>query len=107
MTDLEEQQVTAPVKQTVFSPHTPPTTGHATRSSTKNTALDSSPLEPQEPVDVALYERRAKKVSPFDGWARTKAGAAAGGKGKKREADLMDQSDGALGHKKAKGNEAV
>ena len=107
MTDLEEQQVTTPVKQTIFSPHTTPTTGHATRSSTKKAALDSSPLEPQEPVDVVPYERRAKKVSPFDGWARTKAGAAASGKGKKREADLTDQSDGALRHKKAKGNKVV
>ena len=107
MTDPEEQKVTTPVKQTTFSPHTPPTTGHVTRSSTKKAALDSSPLGPSDPVEVAPHERRGKKVSPFDGWARTKAGSAVGGKGNKREADFMERDEGALGHKKARGSKAA
>lgn len=48
-------------------------------------------------------------MSPFDGWARTKAtkGDGGGGKGKKREADAMEQSVGASSHKKARNNDAV
>ena len=41
--DDQDAEVTTPVKQTVFSPATPPTTGHATRSSTKITE-DVAPL---------------------------------------------------------------
>ena len=106
MTDPDTQPVTTPVKQTSFMTTTPPTTGHATRSSTKKAALDSSPLVAPEPMP---YERRGKKVSPFDGWARTKAtkGDGGGGKGKKREADAMEPSEGTLSHKKAKNDEAV
>lgn len=101
MTDPDTQPVTTPVKQTTFSTTTPPTTGHATRSSTKRAALDSSPLAAPEPVP---YDRRGKKVSPFDGWARTKATS---GKGKKREAEAMEPSSGSLNHKKARNDEAV
>lgn len=96
MTDREEEQVTTPVKQTVFSPATPPTTVHATRSSTKKAP---------EAVDPIPYQ--GKKASPFNGWARTKAGtstSAAGGKGKKRDAEAMGKLEVAGGHKKIKGS---
>ena len=43
-------------------------------------------------------------MSPFDGWARTKA---ISGKGKKREAEAMQPSEGALTHKKARNDESV
>lgn len=50
---------------------------------------------------------KGKKVSPFDGWARTKAGsgtaAVGGGKGKKREAEAMEKTEVARGSKKIKG----
>lgn len=98
MTDPEEEHVTTPVKQIIFSPATPPTTGHVTRSSTKRAP---------EPVEAIPY--KGKKVSPFDAWARTKAGsspasAGGGGKGKKREADTMEKADLSRGSKKIKGN---
>lgn len=98
MTDPEEQQVTTPVKQTIFSPATPPTTVHATRSSTKKVP---------EAVEAIPY--KGKKVSPFDGWARTKAGTsiAIGGKGKKREAEAMEKAEVMEGHKKIKGNDTI
>ena len=104
MTDPDTQPVTTPIKQTSFSTTTPPTTGHATRSSTKKAALDSSPLGAPEP---APYDRRGKKVSPFDGWARTKATSGHGGKGKKREAESVEPSGGSLNHKKPRNDEAV
>ena len=97
----EEQHVTTPRKQTVFSPATPPTTGHATRQATKRT--------PEELVKPIPY--KGKKVSPFDGWARTKAGSAngtaGGGKGRKREAEAMEKADGARGNKKVRGAAAT
>ena len=107
-TDIEEQQqhVTTPVKHRVFSPPTPPTTGHATRSSTKQA--------PPEPVEAIPY--KGKKVSPFDGWTRKKAGtgggtpssAGGGEKGRKREGEALEKADfiagGGGGSKKIKGN---
>ena len=105
MTDPEDNiSVTTPVKASIFSPPTPPTTGHATRATTKKTAFDL-PLDPPEPVEAVSYERRGKKVSPFDGWARTKAGTSGGGgKGKKREAEGMEKTEGVAGSKKVRGN---
>ncbi len=103
----DEKQVTTPVKTSVFSPTTPPTTGHATRAATKKAALDS-PSDPPEPVESVRYERRGKRVSPFDGWARTKAGTSgAGGKGRKREGDAMEKTDGVAGSKKVRSNGVV
>ena len=103
------QEVTTPIKQSVFSPATPPTTIHATRAATKKAALDgSSPLSPAEPVEAILYEPRGKKVSPFDGWARTKAGIGGAGRGKKREGDVMEKNEGAGGaSKKIRSNAVV
>lgn len=105
MTDPEDKTaVTTPVKVSIFSPPTPPTTGHATRAITKKTAFDLR-LDPPEPVEAVSYERRGKKVSPFDGWARTKAGTSGGGgKGKKREAEGMETTDGVARSKKVRGN---
>jgi len=99
MTDPEEEQVTTPVKQIVFSPATPPTTIHATRSSTK-----------KAPEAVEALPYKGKRVSPFDGWARTKAStstSAAGGKRRKRDAEAMGSLEFAGGHKKIKGNGAT
>ena len=105
MTDVEEQEPITPVKSTVFSPATPPTTGHATRQATKKTALDRSfPTSPAEPVEAVPYALKGKKVSPFDGWARTKAGTGGVGKGKKREGEALEKGEGTLGSKKVRGN---
>lgn len=106
MTEPEQQQVTTPVKQTTFSTTTPPATGHATRSFTRKAALDSSPLGPPEPVEPIPHARKGKKVSPFDGWARTKPSSANGGKGKKRDAEHMERHEESVGHKKARGDQA-
>ena len=104
MTDPEdEKQIITPVKASVFSPPTPPTTGHATRAATKKAALDS-PSDPPEPIEAILYERHGKKVSPFDGWVRTKPGTSgAGGKGKKRTSEALEKTE-ETGSKKVKGN---
>lgn len=108
LTDPEDEKpITTPIKASVFSPATPPTTGHATRAVTKKAALDSPPDRP-EPVQAVPYERRGKKVSPFDGWARTKAGMSGSeGKGKKREGEAMEKNEGVAGSKKVRGNGVV
>lgn len=104
MTEPEEETVATPVKET-FSPTTPPTTGHATRSATKKARRDSfSHTDLPEQVESVPYQRKGKKVSPFDGWARTKASSGAGaGKGKKRGGDMMERDEAAGGSKKVKG----
>ena len=96
--DEPEIEVTTPVKQTVFSPATPPTTGHATRSSTKIT----------EDVKAIPFSKE-RKISPFDGWARRKASAGPGGgeKSKKRQVEIHDSVDGDGQHKRVKGNGSV
>ena len=101
MTGTEaEKQIITPVKASVFSPSTPPTTFPASRAAMKK----ASPPDPLEPTEAVRYERRGKKVSPFDGWARTKAGTnGGGGKGKKREGEAMERTDGAAGSKKNRG----
>ena len=101
-TDIEDHAMThpegivTPVKKS-FAPATPPTTGHATRSSTKK-ARDAtlSPLD-MESDGVAMPTEKKKKVSPFDSWARTKAGASGTGKGRKREGEAMERNEGAGG----------
>lgn len=111
MTDLaetEEEAVTTPVNQSFPAPATPPTTGHATRAATKKAELGfSSPIEP-ETVDVPepVPRRRAKKLSPFDGWQRIKAPAAVPLKGRKREGDGLEKEMGAGGFKRIKGRGA-
>ena len=111
-TENEEQggaRVVTPVK-TSFTPATPPTTVHATRSATKK-AVEASPLD-DGPLEV---KKKGGKRSPFDGWARRKASAsgssATAGKGRKRQGEALekgDESDGGVpitsnnGNKKAK-----
>ena len=82
--DDQDVEVTTPLKQTVFSPATPPTTGHATRSATKK-------ADDVEPVPLPR-----KKISPFDGWARKKASTSpgGGGKGRKRQAEIPEPAHG-------------
>lgn len=104
---VDETQITTPVKASIFSPTTPPTTGHATRAATKKAALES-PSNPPEPVEAAPYERRGKKVSPFDGWARTKVGTSGvRGREKKREGEALEKTGGAAGSKKVSGSGVV
>ena len=100
--DTEEEQIVTPVKQSFTeTPATPPTTGHVTRASTRKKALDSSPLEGPEPREGV---RKRGKISPFDGWARVKPGAAKdGGKSKKREGEALERGTGVGGSKKIRG----
>lgn len=108
MSDLEHgSQVTTPVKNSIFSPTTPPTTGHATRAAIKK-AVFESPSDPPEPVEAVPSEWPGKKISPFDGWARTKAVTNGGGsKGKKRDGEAMEKTGGPAGCKKVRGNGVV
>ena len=108
MTETEgENQITTPVKVPTVSPPTPPTTGHATRATARKVALES-PSNTPEPAEAVLYARRGKKVSPFDGWARTKAGTSGvGGKGKKREGEAMEKTRGVAGSKRVRGNRVI
>lgn len=100
--DTEGEVAITPVKLT-FIPASPPASGRTTRAATRKAALDSSPLAP-EPVKLANpMAMKVKKGSPFDAWRLTKAGAGGTGKGKKREGDLLERSDG-LQAKKAKSN---
>ena len=100
----EEKEVVTPIKASVFSPPTPPTTGHANRAATKKVAFDLA-SDPPEPTEAVPYERRGKKASPFDGWARTKAGTSGNvGKGKKREAEIMEKTEGVTSSKKVRAN---
>ena len=105
MTGAEEAQPTTPVKPTSFSPATPPTTDHATRAYTKKAKLEHLPLEPPELVEAMPSRPRGKKVSPFDGWLRTKSGSGGVVKGKKRVAEALEQGEVAGGGKRAKATE--
>lgn len=101
MTDLEpeseEEVIKTPVKPAPSIPATPPTTGHATRAATRKAELlTSSPMEPEiAEVPEPVLRRRGKKLSPFDGWQRTKASFATNSsKGKKREGDVLEKDVG-------------
>ncbi|KAL6718931.1 hypothetical protein ACLMJK_003166 [Lecanora helva] len=95
----DEEEVTTPRKQVGFSPATPPTTVHATRQATRKAA--------DENVEAVPYKGNGKRVSPFDGWARSKSAAASSGssKSKKREAgEALEKGEGGDGDsKKMKG----
>lgn len=86
-TKLKSKDVVTPVKQS-FGPATPPTTGHATRSSTQK-----SRATPQSDEDVRGFTPGKplgrKRVSPFDSWQRTKP-AGNVSRGKKRDASELD-----------------
>lgn len=84
-----------PVKATFrgLAPDTPPDTGHATRSATKKAAKDGLSSPAISPVKLDFNKPlKGKKVSPFDGWARTKPGIAAA-KGTKRGAEAVENGD--------------
>ena len=95
-TEIEEPVVT-PVK-TSFTPASPPDTAHATRSATKKAGTGTSPLGGE--LDGGVHVKKDRR-SPFDGWARRKAGTSAGsavsGKGKKRQGELIEKGDEAEG----------
>lgn len=90
--DTEEEALLTPVKDSFQAPATPPTTGHATRAATRKAKLMSGPPEPVE--ELRPHGRTAERASPFDAWQRTKATASGSGKGKKREADVLERDDG-------------
>ena len=99
--DTEEEAIKTPVKR-LFEPATPPETTHKTRSASKKarTNGNSSPLVPDAVDAFEMEPDVPKKISPFDGWRRTKAGSeSSGGKGKKREGEAIER-DG----KKLKGD---
>lgn len=96
MTDLapetEEEALVTPVKDSFTAPTTPPTTGHATRAATRKAKLDSSPPDPAE--GHGQFGSTVRRASPFGAWQRTKTSASGAGKGKKREADVLEKNDG-------------
>ncbi|MCJ1398508.1 hypothetical protein MMC11_001708 [Xylographa trunciseda] len=89
--ETEEETLVTPIKPS-FTPTSPPSTGRATRASTKKAALDSSPMGP-EPVEAKsrFIVKHGRTASPFDNWRRTKASAAGGSKGKKREGGSLER----------------
>ncbi|KAL8702051.1 MAG: hypothetical protein Q9224_000200 [Gallowayella concinna] len=117
LTDIEDghvgnnkgEKLTTPIKQS-FTITTPPATGHATRSATKQAALNggSSPLGPPEVglegIASAFERRPRKKTSPFNAWQRTKAGSDEHVKGRKRRVDQVEEQIVEAGNKKAKSN---
>lgn len=98
-TDVEDRSkrhhdsIVTPVKKS-FEPATPPTTGHATRSTTQKQRDDvvSSPGQDMPEAGNGVHTRK-QKVSPFDGWARTKVGMGVI-KSKKRDAETMEKGGG-------------
>ncbi|KAI9704238.1 MAG: hypothetical protein M1836_007099 [Candelina mexicana] len=91
--EAKDSRLVTPTKRT-FTPASPPTTGRTTRASKRKVAVDSSPLG-SEPED--LTSRASKKIkpnSPFDGWQRTKPGAATTRKGRKREGEVIEKTGG-------------
>ena len=89
--ETEEEALVTPVKPS-FTPTSPPSTGRATRASTKKAALDSSPMSP-EPTEVKsrFVVKHGRTASPFDNWRRTKAGTVGGSKAKKREGEPLEK----------------
>ncbi|KAL8853512.1 MAG: hypothetical protein Q9221_001671 [Calogaya cf. arnoldii] len=109
-TEEKEKKPITPIKQSFAGPATPPTTGHATRSVTKQAAINNDGAPPDVVIDGLPQsgERRPrKKTSPFDAWQRTKAGSSAGhGKGKKRGVEHVEDNAIEVGSKRTKSNTA-
>ncbi|KAL8746384.1 MAG: hypothetical protein Q9190_001593 [Brigantiaea leucoxantha] len=86
-------------------PTTPPTTGHATRAVTRRARLDTSQSSPngselmdESSSSLLLDQPKRRKVTPFDGWQRTKAGLSGTGKSsRKRGADILEEGIGSGG----------
>ena len=89
--DTEDEPLVTPVKVS-FTPSTPPTTGHATRASTKKLAIDNSPRAP-EPMEMraSVTVKKGRTLSPFDRWKRVKPGVEPAAKGKKRAAEAAEE----------------
>ena len=100
----EPEEVTTPVRPTIISPSTPPATGHVTRATTKKNNSGSSPLDSSGSVEESYHKTGVKKISPFDGWARTKRGTNEVGKSKKRAAEVMNMDGDDGGSKRLRGN---
>ena len=112
--DSEHADVETPVKDS-FAPSTPPDTTKAVRNTVKKAdgIFGHSKHSPEatsselDEFDDSPKRKTGKKVSPFDSWARKKAGAGsglvgAGTKGKKRSMDLADSEQVEVAAKKAK-----
>ena len=102
-TDMtEEENMITPVKQSfedAMAPTSPPSTGRgrATRSSKKATthAMDGE-MPATEPEAILKVTRAGKGAdSSFDEWPRSKSVTSTSrGKGRKREADVLDRGEG-------------
>ena len=97
--EAEKEVLGTPVRQT-FTPSSPPSTGRATRATTRKAALEGSSAGP-EPIEAAVRFKvqKGNASSPFNSWRITKATTAASGKGKKREAGDTLERDGNEGKK--------
>ncbi|MCJ1473747.1 hypothetical protein MMC13_002398 [Lambiella insularis] len=90
--ETEAEHVVTPVKSS-FTPASPPSTGHATRASTRKAALGSSPTGPSSVTERPRFVvKKGRNPSPFDGWQRAKSAAVAESKGKKRQGDAMERA---------------
>lgn len=96
----EEELLLTPVKP-IFTPASPPTTGRVTRASKKKEIGGDSDRFASGPGGMPNQVRVKKggRLSPFDGWERTKPGL---GKSKKREGEELAKE--AKGSKRVKGN---
>ena len=94
LTEIEDptladpKRIVTPVKKS-FGPATPPTTGHATRSTTQKLEAEKSSPDNDMADDSVILPYPRKKISPFDGWSRTKPGTSAH-RGKKRDAEHIE-----------------
>lgn len=101
--DTEEEPLVTPIKSS-FTPASPPTTGRATRASTRKAALDSSPVT-SDHVDSAprFTIKRGRMSSSFEDWQHTKTSSVEPGKRRKREHGSPERNGN--DNKKVKGNE--
>ena len=97
----EEEPLLTPVKP-VFAPVSPPTTGRVTRASKKKEIERDADQFVSGPVGIPnpFGVKKGGRLSPFDGWERTKPGL---GKGKKREGETLEKVG--EGSKRVKGND--
>ena len=92
----QSESVVTPVKKS-FEPVTPPATRQKSNPDSEQvegeTRSKGKLAMDVDDTETNTIGERKKKVSPFDGWARTKPGFAAP-KGKKREAEELKRDDG-------------
>lgn len=112
--DKEEAPAT-PIKGTCFTtPASPPAS--VRRSLRSKDKKDSLAVDDHTPSERTItVAKAAKRVSPFDGWGRTKAGSSStaadagsknstAAKGKKREAQDVIERSGGVVSKKTRGH---